>query len=701
MPITKQKIALSFVLGLMFILLPSGLVWAAYERFSPSTAVSISEFVYNDDYTVNTGDCTLTVLDPNGDAFALPGGSTMSVDVSTGRHYKNFTLSALEGVWPATMSCGTGGVDLAKLDKTFIVGYVNASTTAISNSVWSNTSRTLTTFGSVVADTATAVWSSLSRTLTSRQIGGGAEYIAGVTSGFLVTQVASSAEVDSLETDLTTVKNNVATLITEIGTSQISAIKTKTDSIVWSDVTGLVTSNGEIKAKTDTIDWTDVTDIKTKTDTIAWGDVTGIKLKTDTILWTDVTTAKNNVATLITEVGTGQISGIKTKTDTIAWGDVTGIVTATGAIQAKTDTIDWTNVTGIKTKTDTILWTDVTGIKTKTDTILWTDITSVKAAQEAGWTVSMSNITEVLAGDTYRAKVYTNNYQSVPTNSFTAPAITLYDPDRNTIVSAVAMTNLSNGVYEYTYVVSSGATQGLWESSVSIQVESGKTIQANDYWSVAGSPAQVIINGITDDSIPTIDANVTITNEGLTGYEYQYEWCVVSNSNNACGGGDDTFYASAAKYINAGEDWNTTLSSTVSVAGDYYFKLVVYFGTDSSGASRSFTAVSSVGPTCGNGICGAGESCSSCSADCGSCSPGGGGGGGGGGGTPPPVVTPPVCDGADFNHDKKVNSIDFSILLTFWKTVWPFRNTCVDVNSDKQVNTIDFSILMYQWGSKK
>jgi hypothetical protein len=36
-------------------------------------------------------------------------------------------------------------------------------------------------------------------------------------------------------------------------------------------------------------------------------------------------------------------------------------------------------------------------------------------------------------------------------------------------------------------------------------------------------------------------------------------------------------------------------------------------------------------PTCGNGTCGGGETCSSCPADCGACPSGGGGGGGGGG----------------------------------------------------------------------
>jgi hypothetical protein len=207
---------------------------------------------------------------------------------------------------------------------------------------------------------------------------------------------------------------------------------------------------------------------------------------------------------------------------------------------------------------------------------------------------------------------------------------------------------------------------------------------------VVTAPAQVIINNISDTTAPDVAANITITNEGLTGYEYQYEWCVVSDINNSCGGGDDTFHGVAAKYINAGEDFNTTLTATVPGAGNYYFKLIAYFGTESSGASRSFaaTAVTSGG----TGGSGGGSS--------GGSSGGSGGGGGGGGSTTVTTSTNTTCTGADFNHDQKVNSVDFSILLAFWKTRPPFTNNCVDINRDKQVNSVDFSILLSQWGTK-
>ena len=263
------------------------------------------------------------------------------------------------------------------------------------------------------------------------------------------------------------------------------------------------------------------------------------------------------------------------------------------------------------------------------------------------------------------------------------PTITVYDPSRNVVVNGAVMTRIATGTYTYSYTTAGGAEAGTWESVFSANVETGKTLPGSDYWTVVTAPAQVIINSMTDTSIPQVSANVTITNEGLTGYEYQYEWCVVSDINNSCGGGDDTFHGVAAKFINPGDDFNTNLTATVASAGNYYFKLIVYFGTDSSGASRSFTATA---PT-----------------DSGGGSSGGGGGGGGGGGATTTTTPPSGSCGrkADFNCDTKVNSIDFSVLLYFWKSRAPFSNQYVDINKDGKIDSIDFSILLYEWDKKK
>jgi len=532
-------------------------VLAAYEKFAPGEEVTISEFVYDDNFVATTTPCVLSVYKPPTGEFFV--SSTMEIDASTGRHYKTFTPDSISGVWPANMACGTRGVDLAVLDKTFTVGYASVSTTAadalttstISEAVWGVQTSTLSTVGSIgreiannlnssISGVAASVWSdvgSIARTLTSRQIGAN-EYIAGVSSTYMVTQVAS--------------------------TEQAAGI------------------------------------------------------------WADVTSTRDNV-------------------------------------------------------------------------------TEIKSAQEDGWTVTLSNFEQTTGGEVYRAKLQILNYKSIPTDATTTPTLTIYDANGNPVdtVTNKAMDRDSAGTYHSYYTIPDEAIDGVWETEVSAVVEDGKTIKVNDYWEVEGSPAQVFINRISDDTISDISADITITNEGLSWYEYHYEWCVVSDSNDTCHGAD-----TGSKRIESLKDMTTTLEiENVLTPGQYYFKLIVYYGTEKSGASKSFIAVNPPVVTCGNGSCSGGETCSTCPADCGVCNAGGGGGGGGAPAVTPVVTsTPPItttCNGADFNHDKKVNSTDFSILLAFWKTAWPFKNVCVDTNNDKQVNSVDFSILMYQWGTKK
>jgi hypothetical protein len=55
---------------------------------------------------------------------------------------------------------------------------------------------------------------------------------------------------------------------------------------------------------------------------------------------------------------------------------------------------------------------------------------------------------------------------------------------------------------------------------------------------------------------------------------------------------------------------------------------------------------------------------------------------------------------ADLNSDNKINAIDFSILLSFYKTKPPFLNPYVDMNKDSKVDAIDFSILLSMWDKK-
>lgn len=247
----------------------------------------------------------------------------------------------------------------------------------------------------------------------------------------------------------------------------------------------------------------------------------------------------------------------------------------------------------IETKIDTLTAT-LNGVDTDLSSVQ-TAVNNIRSSQLKQYTVRLSDVSSVQAGTTYRATVTVQDHESNPVAPAAAPTILIYTATRAVAQVATPMTLLSTGVYEYTYDVDEAAVTGLWEAIVNVDVGGTADITRNDYWQVTGAPAQVLINSISDVTVPSIAGDVTITNEGGGPFEYQYEWCVVVAQENQCGGGDDVYYGSAAKLINAGDDFDTTLAATVPTAGAYYFKLVVYFGTESSGASLSFTALPDAG----------------------------------------------------------------------------------------------------------
>ncbi len=230
----------------------------------------------------------------------------------------------------------------------------------------------------------------------------------------------------------------------------------------------------------------------------------------------------------------------------------------------------------------------------------------------------------------------------------------------------------SDGVSTNTYgSVGNLANDNAYDFRVSAVNGIGEGPASHIVSAVPGSPAQVLISGFSDLTTPSIVASVRITNEGSSAYEYQYTWCVTDSDINLCGGSDDIFTSTAAKLIQPNENWDTNLSAVLSNDGGYWFHLETVFGSDSSYASQSFTAVT--------------ESSS---------------GGGGGGSSRRNSTKVTSCIGADINRDKAVNLIDFSILLMFFNTTGPFTNSCVDINRDNRVSVIDFSIMLTQWGKR-
>jgi len=308
---------------------------------------------------------------------------------------------------------------------------------------------------------------------------------------------------------------------------------------------------------------------------------------------------------------------------------------------------------------------------------------ALTAEIQSGWTVTLSDFEGTTVNTAYKAKLQVLNYATIPTDADALPTVVITDSAGTVQVGAGVMTRDSAGTYSYSYTIVSGVG-GAWVTVVSVVIN-GQTIKVNDYWNLSSSPADVQIIDITDKVIPTITANVRIDNMGTSNSDFYYVYCIVTSENNLCGGNDDVDSASATVFINAGSFTNLSLTlDEVPTAGTYWFKVRAraLAETNWAAATQQFTAESGTvtpppppPPP----------------------SPSPGGGGGPAAAVIVPTLTACSSNGADFNGDGKVNSVDFSILLAFWQKQPPFKNPCVDINKDNKVNSVDFSILLYQW----
>jgi hypothetical protein len=544
-----------------------------YQRCEPNSDCVIGEFIFADDgHTPVTSDNYCQIIITNPADSVIVNGANMS-DKNDGWYYYTANIASPNGLYRATMCCDSGAARACE-DKSFILGTsldsvaTKTDIAGIAASVWSYGSRTLNSFGTLVTD----VWGAATRRLTDKNLAGGGN-------------LATEAYIDTTKTDLLAAINDNKTLINNL--NDISAadvwdysskslnqpvdVSATSTLAVWNVAKSQLTSTGSIgKQVADNLDAA-ISSRSNLTAADVWSNAT--RTLTDYAANDTALAVWNNAQRTLSNYG-----------NNISAGDIWNVLSS--------------SLTGAGTVGNQLAANIDTSISSRA---AQTSVDAIRSSQQKQWQIYISGENTVQTGNAYRAKLWILNYEAVPTDPLTLPTVTIYDPVRNTAVTAASMAKVSTGIYEYVFNVSSSAVQGTWETAAAVQVEAGKTITASNFWSVAGAPAQIKINSITSTTIPNISANITLTNEGSTSYEYSYEWCVVTSQDNACGGNNDTFYSSAAKLVQPGVNWNTDLAANVSTAGNYWFKVIVHFGTLQSGASQSFTAIKQAGGDSGGG----------------------------------------------------------------------------------------------------
>jgi hypothetical protein len=200
-PSTKKFIISSLIAITAALVIPQSTQAAAGapQTCSPSSTCVVGEFLYDDSYTpITDATCTLTSRDPSGDLYQDGVAMTPAAD---GWYSVSFTAPDTTGYYRAQICC-TSGTDYLCLDKSFEIVNSSSSLTTdnIATAVWGYSGRTLSSFGTLVAD----VWASSTRTLSSFGTlvsdiwGHSSRTVTATVSGDL----ANQADIDALTADI-------------------------------------------------------------------------------------------------------------------------------------------------------------------------------------------------------------------------------------------------------------------------------------------------------------------------------------------------------------------------------------------------------------------------------------------------------------------------------------------------------------------
>lgn len=74
-----------------------------YQKVSLGDTIRIGEFLYADDYTPSTADCTLTIYDSAG----TQKHSAVMLEDANGWHYRDYAVGAGEALLSSTSKCNT------------------------------------------------------------------------------------------------------------------------------------------------------------------------------------------------------------------------------------------------------------------------------------------------------------------------------------------------------------------------------------------------------------------------------------------------------------------------------------------------------------------------------------------------------------------------------------------------------------------
>ena len=220
--VSAFKAILAIILLVAALVFPKN-IWAAsgnVQICQPSSSCTIGEFLYDDSYTpITDADCRITSRYPDGSSF-LASVAMTSAAQADGWYSHEFTAPTTLGLYRTEVKCTTSGETLA-LDKSFEVQTAASTLDSddVASAVWGYSGRSLTSFGTLIAD----IWNNATRTLTG----------VGLSSG----QLATQSDVTSTEDD---VKTKISDLETKVDKIQTTSTTTTTNVTNVNNVTNQI-----------------------------------------------------------------------------------------------------------------------------------------------------------------------------------------------------------------------------------------------------------------------------------------------------------------------------------------------------------------------------------------------------------------------------------------------------------------------------
>lgn len=383
------------------------------------------------------------------------------------------------------------------------------------------------------------------------------ESVNNLTASLLLINSSLSGGISNLDTSISVVQQSINNL-----TGDLSAINSTIEQTL-TVVNGLTTDISQLG-----------TDVFIMNQTITTISTDVIQLGTDIALVNNtLNSVYNNTQDLLLDVNTLNLDLLRTETELLAMN--LSLENSINSLNVSSTN----NLQNISDKLDSVTFQLLTIDQHLLGLIA--NISEIKElTQILNGTIQyeITDVHHVVGTETYKTQLVLTDLSGRLIELDTTPTVILIDPLNNTIVSSIPMDNVTNGVWDFEYITSSGSNVGNWITEVTA-VYNNETFYLYDEWTLLANPTKVEVEVIRVCPKDVI-AEITIQNEGITPYEYQYFWWTTDNAFEDFGGPTVHDMGRSAKLLQPGETFivRKTLSNIVSPQQNHYLKAKTFYG---------------------------------------------------------------------------------------------------------------------------